>query len=279
MTIVNDEKAKEVLLDVGYYRLGFYWFPFEKTYPSKRRRTHEFKEGTDFDDAVKLYYFDYKLRSILAYYINRIEINFRNFITYTVSNEYKLQPQWFADNTIVENEYATSFASTVYTSNFKLNGVIMQHHRTHRHDRYAPAWKTIEYMTFGNVINLYKAIKNKNLKIKIANHYGIRYIEILENYLEVVRNLRNYCAHGNVLFDFVPFKYIRRGPAPIMGAVNFRNLNGSVTVVLYLLKQVSENRYKEMVAKLQTLITQYSAYPKIADIINNISGLDASNVK
>lgn len=28
--IINDvEKAKEVLLDVGYYRLGFYWFPFE----------------------------------------------------------------------------------------------------------------------------------------------------------------------------------------------------------------------------------------------------------
>ena len=30
--IINDiEKAKEVLLDVGYYRLGFYWFPYEGT--------------------------------------------------------------------------------------------------------------------------------------------------------------------------------------------------------------------------------------------------------
>lgn len=29
MVIDNVEKAKENLLDIGYFRLGFYWFPFE----------------------------------------------------------------------------------------------------------------------------------------------------------------------------------------------------------------------------------------------------------
>jgi abortive infection bacteriophage resistance protein len=29
MVINNEEKAKEVLSDIGYYRLGFYWFPME----------------------------------------------------------------------------------------------------------------------------------------------------------------------------------------------------------------------------------------------------------
>ena len=28
MVIDNVEKAKENLLDIGYFRLGFYWFPF-----------------------------------------------------------------------------------------------------------------------------------------------------------------------------------------------------------------------------------------------------------
>lgn len=32
VTIVDEEKAKENLLDIGYYRLGFYFFPFEITY-------------------------------------------------------------------------------------------------------------------------------------------------------------------------------------------------------------------------------------------------------
>lgn len=247
MAIADETKAKEVLLDIGYYRLGFYWFPFEKTYPSKRNRTHEFIPGTDFGDAVKLYYFDYKLRSILAYYINRIEVNFRNFLTYTISNHYVGNPQWFADNTIVDETFVANFDNTVYTAGFRLNGVIRQHHRAHKEDAYAPAWKTIEYMTFGSVINLYKAIKDRRLKIAIANHYGIRYIEILENYLEIVRELRNFCAHGNVLYDFVPFKYIRKGPAEITKAEDFRNLNGSISVVLYLLRQISVNRHDEMI--------------------------------
>lgn len=42
MIIDNEDKAKEVLSDVGYYRLGFYWFPFESSYPCKVGRTHEF---------------------------------------------------------------------------------------------------------------------------------------------------------------------------------------------------------------------------------------------
>lgn len=34
--ISNEEKAKENLLDIGYFRLGFYCFPFEKDYPQKK---------------------------------------------------------------------------------------------------------------------------------------------------------------------------------------------------------------------------------------------------
>lgn len=35
MTISNENKAKEILFDIGYFRMGFYWFPFEQTYPEK----------------------------------------------------------------------------------------------------------------------------------------------------------------------------------------------------------------------------------------------------
>ena len=47
MVINNEEKAKEVLFDVGYFRLGFYWFPFELTYPQKDNRNHQFKKGSN----------------------------------------------------------------------------------------------------------------------------------------------------------------------------------------------------------------------------------------
>lgn len=116
MIIDNEDKAKEVLSDVGYYRLGFYWFPFERSYPCKVGRTHEFREGTNFDDIVRLYYFDFNLRGILTRYLNRIEIHLRTFLTYYVSNYYKTSPTWFVDPSIVTANYIQSFDQEVYTS-------------------------------------------------------------------------------------------------------------------------------------------------------------------
>ena len=51
VTIVDEEKAKENLLDIGYYRLGFYFFPFEVIYPQLKKRDHKMKAGTRFTDA------------------------------------------------------------------------------------------------------------------------------------------------------------------------------------------------------------------------------------
>lgn len=68
-------KAQDALLDIGYYRLGCYWFPFEETPPIGKGHSHKFKEGTIFDYAIKLYYFDFDLRNILLRYISRIEVN------------------------------------------------------------------------------------------------------------------------------------------------------------------------------------------------------------
>ena len=81
---INEEKAKEILSDIGYFRLGFYCFPFETTYPNRKNRTHQYKQGTKFSDIVSLYYFDVDLRNILSKYLNRIEINFRTNIIYRV---------------------------------------------------------------------------------------------------------------------------------------------------------------------------------------------------
>src|SRR5690606_39785255 len=52
MTIPDYEKAKEHLLDIGYYRLGFYWYYFEKD------KEHNFFDYTNLDDVIDLYYLD-----------------------------------------------------------------------------------------------------------------------------------------------------------------------------------------------------------------------------
>lgn len=109
LAIQDEDKAREILLDIGYYRLGFYLFPFEKSYPQLRNRTHEYIDGATFEDAVKLYYFDFDLRLLLTRYLTRIEIAFRTALIYNLSNKYSPNSVWFISPSVVSRSYARDF--------------------------------------------------------------------------------------------------------------------------------------------------------------------------
>ena len=110
MVINNVEKARENLLDIGYFRLGFYWFPFEKSYPRKRNRDHIFKDGVKIEYAIQLYYFDFDLRNSFLRYISRIEINFRTKLIYMASNKYREDPFWYVNSRYVDKSFLNSKA-------------------------------------------------------------------------------------------------------------------------------------------------------------------------
>lgn len=129
-------------------------------------------------------------------------------------------------------------------------------------------------MTLGEVVNLYKSLKDDALKTEIAKHFGIKQLVTFGNYLDIVKNLRNACAHGNVLYDFTPEKSIRKGPAMKKGIGENQNLNGALRVALYMMKQVSENRYNELLADIESLIAKYGENPEVNAILTSISGLD-----
>lgn len=273
MVINNEEKAKEVLSDIGYYRLGFYWFPMEIDYPNKNNRNHLFKDTADFDDAVRLYYFDFKLRNILLKYLSRIEISFKTSLIYFVSNRYDSHPTWFVNPIIVNKSFVQSFDVEVYNSKFKNNKVIARHHKKYINDKYAPAWKTIEFMTLGGVISLYTSLNNNDLKRKIASIYNINRVEVFENYIILIRDIRNVCAHGNILYDFAPIRSIRKGPALMTDVVNNQNLRGAYKIIEYMIKQISVNRYNDLRNEIRSLLEKYSDFEGVENIIKNISGL------
>lgn len=143
MTINDKEKAKECLLDIGYFRLGFYWFPFEESYPRKINRTHKFKEGTRFDHALQLYYFDCDLRNIFLKYINRIEINFRTKLIYYASNRYKQNPFWYQDSKYVNKAFLEGDVMAKAMKDASKEDVIIHDMKTHKRN-VSPAWKTMK---------------------------------------------------------------------------------------------------------------------------------------
>lgn len=239
----NEDKAKEILLDVGYYRMGFYSFPFEKSYPKLDNRTHEVKEGTTFKSIYDLYDFDTRLRRILLNALDRIEVNIRTQITYIVSNHYVNSPTWFADSNIMESGFVNTFEEKVYKT-LRDNPVIKRHHDKYINDKYAPAWKTIEFMTLGNLSSLYKSIKEDDVKHVIANQYGCS-IRVFLNYLETIRVIRNKCAHGNCIYNIETAKGIAIKPAGVPTDCR-HNINGAICVIKYILGTISSERKKEL---------------------------------
>ena len=251
--ITNEEKAKEVLMDIGYYRLGFYLFPFEKSYPRLRERSHEYKQGTKLTDAVTLYYFDFDLRNILLRYINRIEVAFRTYMIYELSNKYKNEPTWFISPLVVNQRFLQSFDTEIYNDSFRSNPVIQRHHRRNINDKYAPAWKTIEFMTFGNVLKLYQSLKNLEDKLIICKHFGVNQTAVFENYMETIRVIRNKCAHGSPLFDLSLCKSIKNGPAGRFAIGTAQKLPAAIDVILYMIGTISQNRKKDLLDGLSNI--------------------------
>lgn len=273
LTISDKVKAKEILQDIGYYRLGFYLFPFEKTYPNLNNRSHEYIEGATFEDVVNLYYFDYDLRLLLMRYLNRIEIAFRTAIIYYLSNKYADNPIWFVSPYVVNRSYTENFAQTIYTSDFRKNPIIHRHHRKNPNDRFAPAWKTLEFMTLGAVMKLYEELKNPDDKIYISHKFGIRQVVTFVSYMHTIRQVRNACAHGLLLYDIRLSRRINRGPAH-HSTKEAGNIIGALRVIKYIMTQISTNRAEDLSIQIKNLYGKLcSSSPRLKNLIPDLSTL------
>ena len=272
VVISDKKKAQEILMDIGYYRLGFYLFPFETSYPSLKNRTHNYLKGTNLSDAVALYYFDFDLRNLLFRYINRIEIAFRTHLIYELSNKYKKEPTWFICPQIVKQQFIQNFDNEIYTPSFRKNPTIQRHHKKYINDKYAPAWKTIEFMTLGNVIELYKNLKYINDKLTICKHFGINQTAVFENYMDAIRVVRNKCAHGATLFDLKLFQSIKNGPAGRYSSGNANSLSRAIEVLFYLIGAISINRQNDLLSSLNEISNKAcQKSPSIRPILQKVS--------
>lgn len=266
MALESKEKAKEYLLDIGYYRLGFYWHYFEKD------KEHNFIPGTKMETIRELYYLDFDLKYLLSKYIYRVEVHFRTQLVYWVSNKYKDSPTWFIDKKVVTDDIIR-FVEKLYYGNdeaFKKNNkAIKKHHQKYINDRYAPAWKALEFFTFGQINKLYKGLKDEGLKRQIASIYGYQDLHAFKNHITAIVNIRNICSHNGILFDYNQPTGIRKIPNKQyqVKSRNQTNLNASICVILNILTIISKNRADELKSALHELINHAKEIPELKKIV------------
>ena len=274
VVISDEEKVKEVLADIGYYRLGFYIFPFEQTYPAlDHRRQHDVIPGTRIEDIVALYYYDLDLRNILNRYLSRIEVAIRTTIIYELSNKYSTNPYWYVDPTIVDNGFIRTFTTNFY-GKIKEKNPIKRHHQKYQ-EPYAPAWKAMEYMTLGNLENLYDKLRFNRDKSIISNKFGEPAMSKFKNYLAVTREVRNSCAHGNVIVGMSLTTNVQCGVAcPTLPVGTQNTFYGALKVIDYLLRRVSVNRANDMRDKIYDATRNlYKVSPSLRSLVEQKTGV------
>jgi abortive infection bacteriophage resistance protein len=263
---MGKEKASEILLDIGYYRLGFYWHPFVID------KDHNLEPDTKFSTIIDLYYLDVDLRYILIKYINRLELNFRTNLIYWVSMHYNENSIWYTDSTIMSADYLKDIKSH-YNNNFKTKNIqINKHHLKYPEDIYAPCWKTFEYYTFGSIVKIYEHLLDDEVRKQVSLQYDLKKPYKLQNFLDTLVFVRNSCAHSGVIYDL----HIDEGIVEPDG-YKFNNdyshsLDSAIKALLYLMGNISIDRRDDLSKKLNKLFKKYEDNPTIKDIIINKLG-------
>lgn len=161
------------------------------------------------------------------------------------------------------------FEDQVYAT-MRKNPIIQHHHAKHR-GTYAPAWKTIEFMTIGNIITLYNSLKEQEMKDLIANAYGCSR-GVFYNYMETIRVLRNKCAHGGCIYRMDFPKGIKCLPADI--SVDCRhNIKGGIGVVRHMLGCISRARQTDLDNEIHNLVSSIQT-PEARKIIAEVSKVE-----
>ena len=96
-------------------------------------------------------------------YINRIEISFRSKIIYYVSNKYKDSPNWFVDSKVVSQKFIENIDKFYNQDFIRNNNPIKKHHSKYPKENYAPAWKTLEFFSFGTILKIYKSLNQEKI--------------------------------------------------------------------------------------------------------------------
>lgn len=199
LIITNKNFALSKLTQIGYFGLiGGYKNPFKNT------TTQKFKDGTTFEDIYCLYKFDENLRELFLKYLLQIERHLRSLLSYYFIDKYGLEQAKYLSkdnyNTTSRNEgEILKLINTLDTLASSTNYPYITHQRDSHHN--VPLWVLINCVTFGTLSKFY-CLSTHDLQGKVSKNFLNVNEKQLEQFLSVITQFRNVCAHTERLFSY-----------------------------------------------------------------------------
>lgn len=198
MVFEDYDKASEILLRENYFFLNGYRSPF------LQNGTKRFIDGTTFEELYSLFTFDRFFRNIIFKNVLIVENNYKSIYSYVLSKKYGYKEKDYLninnfDRSKEKNRQINDLLRKLKRQ-IRINGY--QHQATSHYINnygYIPMWVGVKVLSFGLMSELFTILKDDDRK-EISNYYSLS-PDKLENYMSILANYRNLCAHEDILFN------------------------------------------------------------------------------
>lgn len=205
--IVEDyDKTKDILLRENYFFINGYRSPF------LQNGTKRFIEGVTFEEMYSLFTFDRYFRNIIFKNILIVENNYKSIFSYVMSKKYGYKEKEYLNphnfDRSREKQRQINDLIRKLKRQIRINGT--QHQATSHYINnygYIPMWVGVKVLSFGIVSELFSVLKSEDRE-EISSYYNEVNANSLEDYLSVVSNYRNICAHEDILFNHETQKFL-----------------------------------------------------------------------
>ena len=198
LTVEDYDKTSEILLRENYFFLNGYRSPFLIT------GTKRFVEGSTFEELYSLFKFDRYFRNIIFKNVLIVENNYKSIFSYVLSKKYGYKEKDYLNvNNFNKNKDTNRQINDLLRKlkrQIRINGY--QHQATSHYINnygYIPMWVSVKVLSFGLMSELFSILKDVDRE-EIASYYNISADE-LEDYLSILSNYRNLCAHEDILYN------------------------------------------------------------------------------
>ena len=198
--IIDDEaRAYDILLKENYFFLNGYRHLFMNSPTDKT-----FISGSTFSELYSLFLFDRYSRNIFFKNLLIIENRLKSVISYQMSKKYGYKEKDYLNvkNFTNDPEKKRRVHDVIEKMKRQIRINTSRHNATLHYLNnygYIPLWILVKVLSFGMVCELYSILKDED-KLEIATIFGLSK-EYLEDFLPILSNYRNLCAHEDIVFD------------------------------------------------------------------------------
>ena len=244
LVIEDDKLVKHYLNSISYYHLSAYFKVYQNA-------DDTFHSGISFNDILKLYFFDRKLRLLFSNAIERIEKAFKTQFVYHLVIHH-------GADCLTEKKIFQVHIDRVKERLQDSKEPFIREFAAKYSNTHPPLWILAETLNFGDILYIYQNSVPVPEKKKIASFFQMNWV-YLHSWLENLREIRNTCAHYSRLWNKIITRQLKQSRIDEDLQYNGRIFD-SMIITSILLKKVSPTF--PWLDEIKALIEEYESTPQ-----------------